>query len=197
MTAGRSKLPGCAPMARPTPAASSTRAACRAARALGYTRLITYTLPAAGGASLRVAGWRLVGRWQLEPSAPAAPGHPRGAARAQAGVGGAVAARPGACCQCGQPPVPIAARARAGVAPRLAHVPLTSVSSMPGQSRSSRLRRGSDRVDQPVRSGIPARTAIGSPDGDATQAVPSTHAGVPHLPRLGSGVSPPLCSQSE
>ena len=49
-------------MARPTPAASSTRAACRAARALGYTRLITYTLPAEGGASLRAAGWRLVGQ---------------------------------------------------------------------------------------------------------------------------------------
>src|SRR5574337_1770439 len=44
-------------------------------------------------------------------------------------------------------------------------------------------------LNKPVRSGIPARTAIGSPDGDATQAVPSTHAGVPHLPRLGSGVS--------
>lgn len=37
-------------------------AACRAARALGYTRLITYTLPAEGGASLRAAGWCLVGQ---------------------------------------------------------------------------------------------------------------------------------------
>ncbi|MEB2511303.1 hypothetical protein SB379_19770 [Burkholderia multivorans] len=36
-------------------------AAWRAARALGYARLITYTLPAEGGASLRGAGWRLVG----------------------------------------------------------------------------------------------------------------------------------------
>lgn len=36
-------------------------AACKAARALGYTRLITYTLPAEGGASLRAAGWRLIG----------------------------------------------------------------------------------------------------------------------------------------
>jgi hypothetical protein len=36
-------------------------AACRAARALGYTRLLTYTLPAEGGASLRAAGWRLIG----------------------------------------------------------------------------------------------------------------------------------------
>ncbi|MGF6444368.1 XF1762 family protein [Paraburkholderia youngii] len=36
-------------------------AAWRAARALGYSRLITYTLPAEGGASLRGAGWRLLG----------------------------------------------------------------------------------------------------------------------------------------
>jgi len=36
-------------------------AASRAAQALGYARLITYTLPAEGGASLRAAGWHLVG----------------------------------------------------------------------------------------------------------------------------------------
>lgn len=36
-------------------------AAWRAAKALGYRRLITYTLPAEGGASLRAAGWRLLG----------------------------------------------------------------------------------------------------------------------------------------
>lgn len=36
-------------------------AAWRAAKALGYERLITYTLPAEGGASLRGAGWRLIG----------------------------------------------------------------------------------------------------------------------------------------
>jgi hypothetical protein len=36
-------------------------AAGRAARAFGYTRLITYTLPAEGGASLRAAGWRFLG----------------------------------------------------------------------------------------------------------------------------------------
>ncbi|WP_321946554.1 XF1762 family protein [Paraburkholderia sp. J10-1] len=36
-------------------------AAWRATRALGYRRLITYTLPAEGGSSLRGAGWRLVG----------------------------------------------------------------------------------------------------------------------------------------
>lgn len=36
-------------------------AAWRAAHAMGYRRLITYTLPDEGGASLRGAGWRLVG----------------------------------------------------------------------------------------------------------------------------------------
>lgn len=36
-------------------------AAWRAAKALGYTRLITYTLPQEGGASLRAAGWTLIG----------------------------------------------------------------------------------------------------------------------------------------
>ena len=33
----------------------------KAARSLGYRRLVTYTLPEEGGASLRGAGWRLVG----------------------------------------------------------------------------------------------------------------------------------------
>lgn len=37
------------------------RAAWRAARAMGYRRLITYTLPEEGGASIRGAGFRLVG----------------------------------------------------------------------------------------------------------------------------------------
>lgn len=37
-------------------------AAWRAAKALGYTRLITYTLPEEGGASLRGAGWALIGK---------------------------------------------------------------------------------------------------------------------------------------
>lgn len=36
-------------------------AAWRAAKALGYRRLITYTLPEEGGASLHGAGWRCVG----------------------------------------------------------------------------------------------------------------------------------------
>lgn len=33
----------------------------RAARAMGYRRLITYTLASEGGASLRGAGWKLIG----------------------------------------------------------------------------------------------------------------------------------------
>jgi hypothetical protein len=37
------------------------RAAWRAAKAMGYRRLITYTLPDEGGASLRAAGMRLIG----------------------------------------------------------------------------------------------------------------------------------------
>lgn len=36
-------------------------AAWRAARALGYQRIGTYTLPSEGGASLRAAGWKLIG----------------------------------------------------------------------------------------------------------------------------------------
>jgi len=36
-------------------------AAWRAARALGYKRLLIYTLPEEGGASLRGAGWTLIG----------------------------------------------------------------------------------------------------------------------------------------
>jgi hypothetical protein len=36
-------------------------AAWRAAKAMGYRRLITYTLPEEGGASLRGAGWKLIG----------------------------------------------------------------------------------------------------------------------------------------
>ena len=36
-------------------------AAWRAAKALGYKRLVTYTLPEEGGTSLRAAGWKLLG----------------------------------------------------------------------------------------------------------------------------------------
>lgn len=43
-------------------AASLLYGACwRAARALGFRRLVTYTLPEEGGGSLRGAGWRVVG----------------------------------------------------------------------------------------------------------------------------------------
>jgi hypothetical protein len=43
-------------------ACSQLYGACRrAAFALGYRRLVTYTLPEEGGASLRGAGWRLIG----------------------------------------------------------------------------------------------------------------------------------------
>jgi hypothetical protein len=38
------------------------RAAWRAARAMGYRRLVTYTLPEEGGASLRAAGFTLIGQ---------------------------------------------------------------------------------------------------------------------------------------
>lgn len=55
-------------------------AAWRAARALGYRRLITYTLPEEGGSSLRAAGWRLIGEagggsWSV-PSRPRVDTHP-------------------------------------------------------------------------------------------------------------------------
>lgn len=47
-----------APMGGP----SKLLAACRkAAMAIGYRRLVTYTLPEEGGASLRGAGWALAG----------------------------------------------------------------------------------------------------------------------------------------
>ena len=36
-------------------------AAWRAAKALGYKRLITYTLPEEGGSSLKASGWKLLG----------------------------------------------------------------------------------------------------------------------------------------
>jgi hypothetical protein len=63
-------------------ATDGTRNACsflygaswRAARSLGYRKLVTYTLAAEGGASLRAAGWRVVGEVRAEswsrPSRP-------------------------------------------------------------------------------------------------------------------------------
>ena len=56
-------------------------AAWRAARALGYKQLITYTLPEEGGASLRGAGWTCLGKagngrgWSV-PSRPRVDKHP-------------------------------------------------------------------------------------------------------------------------
>lgn len=55
-------------------------AAWRAARALGYRRLVTYTLETEPGTSLRAAGWREVGRvagrsWSV-PSRPRVDKHP-------------------------------------------------------------------------------------------------------------------------
>jgi hypothetical protein len=46
-------------------ACSKLYGACvRAARALGYRRLVTYTLEAEPGTSLRASGWRLAGRYE-------------------------------------------------------------------------------------------------------------------------------------
>jgi hypothetical protein len=69
-------------------ATDGTRNACsmlygacwRAARSLGYRRLITYTLASEPGTSLRAAGWREVGRttgksWSV-PSRPRVDRHP-------------------------------------------------------------------------------------------------------------------------
>ena len=56
-------------------------AAWRAARALGYRKVITYTLPEEGGASLRGAGWKSVGQtthrkgWDC-PTRPRVDTHP-------------------------------------------------------------------------------------------------------------------------
>lgn len=55
-------------------------AAWRATQAIGYKRLVTYTLPSEGGASLRAAGWEPVGfteggTWNT-PSRPRVDNHP-------------------------------------------------------------------------------------------------------------------------
>lgn len=50
-------------------------AAWRACRALGYRRLITYTLASEPGTSLRAAGWRLVG--EVKGRSWHRPGRPR------------------------------------------------------------------------------------------------------------------------
>jgi hypothetical protein len=61
-------------------------AAWRAARALGYRRLITYTQAGESGASLRAAGWRVIAQrpphagWD-RPSRPRGSAHPTDIAR--------------------------------------------------------------------------------------------------------------------
>ncbi len=50
-------------------------AAMRAARALGYRRIVTYTLPSESGASLRAAGYRTV--WQTSGGSWNCPSRPR------------------------------------------------------------------------------------------------------------------------
>lgn len=52
----------CCTDATPHVASKLYAAAWRAARAMGYTRLISYTLAAEAGTSLTAAGWRLVGQ---------------------------------------------------------------------------------------------------------------------------------------
>lgn len=50
-------------------------AAWRAARALGYRRLVTYTLASESGSSLRASGFRVVG--QVDPRSWSCPSRPR------------------------------------------------------------------------------------------------------------------------
>lgn len=52
-------------------------AAWRAARALGWQRLVTYTLPEEGGASLRAAGWHCVGKTEDDGRGWSRLGRPR------------------------------------------------------------------------------------------------------------------------
>ena len=60
-------------------------AAWRAARALGYRRLITYTQAEEPGASLRAAGWRVVAERPARPgwTTPSRPRDPRGTENVQ------------------------------------------------------------------------------------------------------------------
>lgn len=55
-------------------------AAWRAAKALGYTRLVTYTQAEESGASLRAAGWRVVAQRPARPgwNVPSRPRKPNG-----------------------------------------------------------------------------------------------------------------------
>lgn len=58
-------------------------AAWRAAKALGYTRLITYTQTGESGASLRAAGWRVIAERPARPGwhAPSRPREEHGTER--------------------------------------------------------------------------------------------------------------------
>lgn len=60
-------------------------AAWRAAKALGYRRLITYTQHEESGASLRAAGWRVIAERKPTPgwSRPSRPRHDRGSDNVQ------------------------------------------------------------------------------------------------------------------
>jgi hypothetical protein len=52
-------------------------AAIRAARAMGYRRVITYTLPEESGASLKAVGFQFDGVTKLKPNGWNMPGRPR------------------------------------------------------------------------------------------------------------------------
>lgn len=52
-------------------------AAWRAARAMGYDRIITYTLPSESGASLRAAGFRQIGMTESKANGWSVPSRPR------------------------------------------------------------------------------------------------------------------------
>ncbi len=52
-------------------------AAWRATRALGFRRLITYTLKSEAGTSLKASGWRVIGETQAKPKGWNVPSRPR------------------------------------------------------------------------------------------------------------------------
>lgn len=52
-------------------------AAWRAARAMGYRRIITYTLPSESGASLRAAGFKQIGMTEGKANGWSVPSRPR------------------------------------------------------------------------------------------------------------------------
>ena len=52
-------------------------AAWRAAKAMGYKRLITYTLVSEPGTSLKAAGWKVIGQTQYKPKGWNTPSRPR------------------------------------------------------------------------------------------------------------------------